>query len=240
MAKVTILALTLGRTEMTRQTWQTNLNNAGIEYDLFWFDNGSTEDDMRELFGIAAPYSITHFDWKKYNTGISYALNSMIKLAFARGADYVMGMSNDIVEPDNWVNLRVEAAQAIPNTGVVAIPVQDSNRYSVHNVNGIRIDEGQVIGNFLITKKAFENVGLYCEDYFPYGPIDLDYCDRCNIAGLRTYYLSDYKADHLGYDRSKNPQQYEQDKKEALQVHWKTYKRNGERYRSGLDIYQYR
>lgn len=238
MAKVTILALTLGRTDMTRQAWKNNLSNTGYEFELYWFDNGSSDQDMTELLEIAHPYTVTWFNWSPTNIGIAKALNKMIVMAFARGADYVMTMANDIIEPDNWLRLRLEAAEMITNTGVVAIPVQDSMRFSVINTVGINVDDGQVIGNYLITKQAYEQVGLFCIDYDPYGPIDLDYCDRCRIANLRTYYLSDHSADHLGFNRKLNPYKYEQAKNQSLAKHWVTYRRNKVNYSKGIDVYQ--
>ena len=238
MGKVAILALTYGRPDMTRETWRNNLRKAGCDYDLYWFDNGSGEEDMLELIDIAHTYDIEWFNWSPTNEGIAKALNKMIDMAFARGAEYVVTMANDIVEPDNWLQMRIDAAELITNTGVVAIPVEDSMRYSITKIHDINVDGGRVIGNYLITKQAYEKVGVFCVDYDPYGPIDLDYCDRCKLMDLRTYYLSDYKANHLGFDRNNNPAEYEQDKKQSLNKHWVTYRRNQVNYSKGVNVYQ--
>jgi GT2 family glycosyltransferase len=222
---------------MTRLTWANNLNNAGFDYDLFWFDNGTHEDEFHLLFDLALDYRITWVEYSKENIGIAKALNKMIRTAFARGADYVMTMANDIIEPDNWLSMRIEAANKIANTGVVAITVQGGLRYDIKENEGIRIDAGQVIGNYLITRQAYDNVGLFCQDYDPYGPIDLDYCDRCLHSGLRTYYLSDHNANHLGR-KEDNPKKYQDAKDAALRRSWAKYASNKQRYRKKEYLYQ--
>jgi GT2 family glycosyltransferase len=230
MAKVIICALTLGRPELTRQTWQNNLNNAGCDFDLLWFDNGSNKDDNIEIFNIALQYRITWFEWSKHNTGIANALNTMIKTAFVRGADYIVTMANDIIEPDGWVKMRVEAAQAIDNTGVVSIPVKGAKRYRTQRIDNTLIEQGQVIGNWLITREAIEQVGLFYTGFGVYGPLDLEYCDRLEAARLKRYYLSNQHAEHLGID---NPKEYQAKKEASLNKSWPKYRRRREDIKAG-------
>lgn len=231
--KVAILALTCGRPEYTRRTWEHNLENAGCEYDLLWLDNGSSQEDFTQILDVSIKYDVTWFKGEKENKGIAYALNTMMKEAFARGNDAVFTMANDILEPAGFLQMRIDAANAIPNTGVVAIPLEGARRYGKKERNGFMIDEGQVIGNWLITKEAFEEIGLFRTDYGIYAPLDLDYCDRLDAVGMKRYYLSNLYAEHIGTD---NPEEYERKKKASLAASWEAYKRNREKYSKGLEL----
>lgn len=237
--KVAVLLLTCGRAEMTKEVWPSNLARAGYPYTLFWFDNGSTSAEYSDILEMAVDMPIEWFYYSKQNMGIAIALNRMIEAAFRRGFDMVISMANDIIEPDNWLSRRIEAAQAIPNTGIVSIPVKSAHMYQERNVNGIQINEGgQLIGNFLLTRAAYDKVGLYCTQYGIYGPIDLDYCDRCKAAGLRYYYIAGPMADHLGTVDT-NPVEYQSMKKESLAKSWQQYTFNTHRYADGEGVYQF-
>lgn len=239
-AKVAILLLTCGRVEMTKQVWPSNLARAGYPYTLFWWDNGSTKDELYEVMSsLTLNMKIEWFHFSERNIGIALALNNMIQAAMRRGFDMVISMANDIIEPDNWLLRRVHAAQVIDNTGIVSIPVKSAHLYQERNVNGIQINEGgQLIGNFLLTRLAYDKAGLYNTSYGIYGPIDLDYCDRCKALGLRYYYLAGPQAEHLGTVDS-NPANYQEAKRESLAASWQQYTHNTTRYADGLDLYQF-
>jgi len=234
---IAVLLLTCGRAELTAQTWHHNLRRAGYPHRLFWYDNGSEEADYLRMVDESWEYNITWHESLSENIGIALALNWMIVAAFARGADAVVTMANDILEPDNWLKRRVEAMQAIPNTGAVAIGGDFCHRYALQEENGVTIEEGgDIIGNYLITRAAYEKVGLFCTDYGIYGPLDLDYCFRMKCAGLR-YYYAEGEAQHIGtVDR--NPEEYTEIKKNSLAASWKIFSLNQQMYRKGEKIYQ--
>lgn len=237
--KVAVLLLTCGRADMTKKVWPSNLARAGYPHGLFWFDNGSPDSEFSEILELTLHMGIEWFFYNKNNSGIAIALNRMMEAAFRRGYDMVFTMANDIIEPNNWLLNRVNAAQAIPRTGVVAIPVVSANMYVERNVNGIQINEGgQLIGNYLITRLAYDTIGLLCTEYGNYGPIDLDYCDRMRAAGLRHYYLAGPYADHIGTVDS-NPKDYQEAKAESLAKSWQLYTFNTHKYRDGEHLYQF-
>lgn len=239
--KAAILLLTCGRPEMTAQTWKANLSEekAGYPFDVFWFDNGSSDEDFLPMLSLSEQFRPEWFHYSDINMGIAIGINRMMDVAFKRGYDAVLTMGNDIIEPDNYLLDRVQAAIMIPNTGVVAVPVVSAHLYSEKEENGIRINEGgQLIGNFLITRAAYLTIGLFNTEYGIYGPLDLDYCDRCRAAGLRHYYLAGKMAQHLG-THDANPEQYQQAKKESLAKSWQQYTFNTHKYREGENLYQY-
>lgn len=234
-----ILALTYGRPEFTVETWRHNFANhgAGDEVRIFWFDNGSTPDELDVMIYEATKWGFAYTQFETKNTGIAYALNWLMKAAFATGAKQVVTMANDIKEPAGWLDFRIRASQDIPNTGAVSVPVDRCARYPGKHVNGWMVEEGTIIGNWLITRECYDKIGGFCMDYGVYGPLDIDYCERMRAAGLRYYYLHDLHANHIG-KKEFNPAAYQAAKMDSLNKSWPAYKRNQKLYRQGKNVYQ--
>lgn len=121
--------------------------------------------------------------------GIANALNDGLDLMMANGFDAVAFLANDITEPDNWLMDKVKALQEYPGAGVVASTIHEP---------AYEIFRQLIIGNWLVSKKTVETVGYFNESMFPYGPIDLDYCERCNINDIGCYYVKNCHATHKG------------------------------------------
>lgn len=234
-----ILALTCGRANFTVETWAHNFANHGLKEDptVYWFDNGSTPDELRIMNQEAEKYNFVYCHFEPKNRGIAYALNHLMSEAWKRGRRQFATMANDIKEPPGWLDFRVRAAADIENTGVVAIPVAGAARYGRKHVNGWVIDEGTVIGNWLITEQAYKVIGGFCMDYGTYGPLDIDYCERMKVAGLRYYYISDLYAEHVGEPKN-NPAEYQAEKMASLNASWAVFKSNQKAYQVGAKIYQ--
>jgi GT2 family glycosyltransferase len=120
-------------------------------------------------------------DYIYINTeGIANAMNEAIDIAGVDGYDAIAYLANDIVEPNNWLAKKVEALQTYPSAGIVASSL-DRVRLGVNSEH--------IISNWLLSIKVVEQIGIFNESMFPYGPIDLDYCERANLAGFNTYYV---------------------------------------------------
>ncbi len=81
------------------------------------------------------------------------------------------------------------ALEFYPDAGIVASSLDRARR-------GIKSEH--IISNWLLSMKVVERIGIFNESMFPYGPIDLDYCERANLAGFNTYYVMDCLAEHVG------------------------------------------
>lgn len=133
--------------------------------------------------------------------GISAAINEGLRYYFEQmNLDYVIVCANDIVMPKGSIDALLHAAKTIPETGIAAVYCVESlpepkevNGVTVHPIWG-------VFGNFIVTRKAFETVGYFNLDQDPYGMQDSDYCYRLSKAGFLNYYVSGFKADHIGHD----------------------------------------
>jgi len=154
--------------------------------------------------------------------GIANALNHAIDVASADKYDAIAYLANDIKEPDNWLAKKVEALQRYPKAGIVASSL-DHNRQTLQSEH--------IISNWLLSMKVVDKIGLFNEQMFPYGPIDLDYCERANLAGFYTYYVMNCKAEHIGSHATGN--EYGWDKNELVNKYWDMHVNDVIAYRNG-------
>lgn len=102
--------------------------------------------------------------------------------------DAIAYLSNDILEPDGWLLRKWDALKTYPQAGIVASSVQGEQT----------TDNQLIISNWLLSKDVIDVVGNFNESMFPYGPIDLDYCQRAWVGGFKTYYVKGLFAEHIG------------------------------------------
>lgn len=234
-----IILLTYGKPLLTDYVWNHNLNNTGYEcheVDLYWWDNNTEGEEFTELFYSTLNYRIVYSVHSDENVGVAKALNHMMRRAFKNGAPWVITMGNDIIEPENWAKLRVSAATDIARTGACSIPLPPPGciRWKQHEIGQWKVEiGGDIIGNYLITRHAWETIGVFCEDYGLHGPVDLDYCFRLRCAELLHYYLAGFEAQHLGPTHPHSNPDYEKNKKIAVSQGWKTYSDNQKKYKAG-------
>jgi GT2 family glycosyltransferase len=164
-----------------------------------------------------------HADFVAINTeGVANAMNEAIDIAGVDGYDAIAYLANDIVEPKDWLNKKIQALQTYPNAGIVAS--------SLDRVR-IGVNSEHIISNWLLSMKVVEQIGIFNESMFPYGPIDLDYCERANLAGFNTYYVKDCLAEHLGGHATGD--EYGYNKAELLQKNWAKHEADIRGYRDG-------
>ncbi len=154
--------------------------------------------------------------------GIANALNDGLDMALIDNYDYVGFLANDIIEPDNWLAKKLEALQTYPFAGIVASSLGEARR---------AISNEHIISNWLIDIKLVKAIGYFNEAMFPYGPIDLDYCERAHIANFNTYYVMDCMAEHKGDHASGD--EYGYNKAELLQKNWASHEHDIRSYRNG-------
>ena len=154
--------------------------------------------------------------------GIANAMNEAIDIAGVDGYDAIAYLANDIVEPQDWLPKKVEALQTYLNAGIVASSLDRVRR---------GVNSEHIISNWLLSMKVVEQIGIFNESMFPYGPIDLDYCERANLAGFNTYYVKDCLAEHLGGHAS--GEEYGYNKAELFQKNCVKHEADIRGYRDG-------
>jgi GT2 family glycosyltransferase len=175
------------------------------------------------------PYNLIHEaagskNWVAVNTeGIANALNDGIDLMNEGNFDSVVFLANDIKMPQDWLQMMQEAIQTYPAAGIVAIPLEQPVTH---------VSNQLIISNWLITKDTIDRVGYFNESMFPYGPIDLDYCERCHALGINTYYVVGPFANHIGGHAVGN--EYGWDKGQLVAENEK------HRYKQGQEIFKNR
>lgn len=169
---------------------------------------------------VRAGYACTYIGINRY--GVAQALNEGLHLMVKYNFDAVAFIANDITEPDNWLKDKVHALQTYTAAGVVAS--------TIHEPIG-KIHSQHIIGNWLVSREAFNRIGYFNEEFTPYGPIDLDYCERANLAGLSTYYVMNCHATHDGSHATGN--EYGYDKAKVVADMWPLYLSNLQGYHNG-------
>lgn len=152
--------------------------------------------------------------------GIANALND--GLINYQNYDGIAFLANDIKEPEEWLSKKIEALETYNNAGIVASSL-DCNRWEANNEF--------IISNWLIRKEVIDAIGKFNEEFYPYGAIDLDYCERTWLAGFNTYYVKNCLAFHNGSHASGN--EYGWNKSQLVSDYQSTYDRNIEHYKNG-------
>jgi len=173
-----------------------------------------------------AGYVFTYIEVNK--EGIADAMNEAIDVALIDNFDAIAYLANDIIESDNWLAKKVEALQTYPSAGIVAS--------SLDFVRGT-IQSEHIISNWLLSMAVVDKIGIFNDSMFPYGPIDLDYCERANLSGFNTYYVMNCKAEHLGNHAGGN--EYGWDKGALVQKYWPQHVEDVYLYRNGLKDLKY-
>ena len=163
------------------------------------------------------PFNVCFID----REGIANALNDGIDL-FKKGPyDALAFLANDIIEPDNWLIKKAMAIDSYERAGIVASSLDFKREY---------FNNEYVISNWLMSKEVIDKIGYFNEEFYPYGPIDLDYCDRVWLAGFNTYYTMDCLAS-TGNHASGN--EYGYDKEQVVNEFMNLYQTNQSAYKSG-------
>lgn len=155
--------------------------------------------------------------------GIAHALNDGIDVMLAGGFDAVGFLANDIQEPDEWLRAKVSHLGTIHNAGAASTSVEQMHSQLISQ---------HIIGNYLISREAINKIGYFNEDFDPYGPIDLDYCERLHAAGFGTYYVINEMAHHPHSHAAGT--EYGYNKAEMVAALWPQHVRNTYEYRSGI------
>jgi GT2 family glycosyltransferase len=154
--------------------------------------------------------------------GIAFASNKGLRNLNFDNIDYVTIMGNDILEPDNWLQIRNDFLQD-KTIGICSIPLDSMSN-----------DTSDLIGNLTITKETINKIGAFNQELDPYGAIDLDYCTRCRAAGLHTKYIKEYTANHI---KQNSIDAYGYNKNELVQKTWSLHSNNVSAYTNGNKTY---
>lgn len=152
--------------------------------------------------------------------GIANALNYGIQ--DFQEYDAIGFLANDIIEPSEWLLKKAYALRNYPSAGIVASSLESEKTI---------IENEHIISNWLIDTNVIQNIGKFNENYFPYGAIDLEYCERTWLSGFKTYYTMNCMAKHIGSHATGD--EYGWNKSELVAKYSEQYQRDIEQYKNG-------
>lgn len=209
--KVCVVQLYKDRIDLTDRCIKQNFYNSGYNALTCLVDDGSEQ----RYEGYNFDKVITNDKHK----GISYSINQGIKYAVDENCDAIAVLANDILMPNNWLQIMVYNINNIPNTGFCGIHCVESNG-TQENINNIIVRRSEnVYGNVIIPMKVIDAIGFFNEDYDPYGVQDTDYCYRMNKVGFISYYVNGLTSEHIGHDVGQNSE-YRKMKDASLEEKW--------------------
>lgn len=203
--RVAIFTLTYDRLEYTKKTFASLYQTAGVGFDHFVIDNGSTDGTEAWLEkDWNNPLGNSHFHLNGENRGISVASNQALELIVGN-YDIVVKVDNDcLFLSDNWLARMVELWKA--NHMLVLSPYVQGLK---DNPGGApRLTYGMVKNELLgLTRHIggichFADVGAYKDfrwddDSFLHGVQDLELSHYLVEQGYQHAYLENYFVEHM-------------------------------------------
>lgn len=192
MSKIAVICNTLNEYHTAKMGLGVTLRNAGKDFDLFLWDNGSDNDRIKYLLKEFEP-KFLHYS--EENVGNPVAYNQMLIRVKEQGYDYVMIIAPDQVLPPRWLELMYNVYQAGNLEGFLAFQANLHQQKTVEQVGEIN---GQplylehcdyVFGCWFFSTKYLDVVGYINEKYKIYGKWDSDLNFRASAMGIRSYYL---------------------------------------------------
>lgn len=176
-------------------------------YRIVVIDNGSTDDSLLQM---ASEFPEVEFLWLKENLGVAGGRNAGLRHMLALHPEYVLLLDNDtLIAPDCLTKLvaRLSSDPAIGGVQPKIYFVEPPGRicsvggkfyprisHSRHPGSGqddcARFQQAAEIDTVLgcaglMRARVFQEVGLFDETYFPYGPEDVELSLRLRDAGYR-------------------------------------------------------
>ena len=210
---VTLIMITLDRSELTERITRRNIAICGIprdELQLIVIDNASTEQAVINFGREFADIHIAN------NTNLGVAKAQNMGLVRAAGTCVCL-LGNDIELPQFWLSKAMQVAAA-PEAGLIGVDCLAKADDNTTCVNGVDCAGGDVFGTVVFHRERILSlVGYMCNGYGVYGLEDSDYSYRIQAAGLRNYYLHGMTSHHAAPDVGQDSE-YRRTKDASLQA----------------------
>ena len=201
--------------EMLQTCMQSLEGQSRRDFIITVVDNGSEDDSVAYLRRCHPQVNIIEFG---ENMGFSVAVNAGIRQS---AADWILLLNNDIEVDPNCIASLYEGVDRHPDHDFFALKMLSYHRRDMvdgagdavlrggvgYRVGTLERDQGQYdeerdvfgacAGAALYSKKFFDTVGLFDEDFFAYLE-DVDLNMRAVRAGLKCRYLASAVVYHIG------------------------------------------
>ena len=188
MSKIAVICNTLNEFHKAKMGLGVTLRNAGREFDLFLWDNGSDNDRIKEL---VKEFNPKFLHYSEENVGNPVAYNQMLLRAYEDKYDYIAMIAPDIVMPNNWLALSEEVYKRGDLKGFLGYdwgyPHTDK---TMKLCNNIPLQHSDIVfGCWFFGRELLDTVGFINENYKMYGKWDSDWNFRITASGIESYYL---------------------------------------------------
>jgi len=187
MSKIAVICNTMNEYHKAKMGLGVTLSNAGKDYDLFIWDNGSKNDRIKDLVKSFKP-KFLHYS--EENVGNPVAYNQMLLRVKEQGYDYVAMIAPDIVLPNNWLALSESIYSRCKLKGFLGYDWGYRQERNLEMIEQVPLQHSDnVYGCWFFSTKLLDKVGFINEEYKMYGRWDSDWNFRINASGLKSYYL---------------------------------------------------
>jgi GT2 family glycosyltransferase/tetratricopeptide (TPR) repeat protein len=211
MGLTSIVIVTANGLECTRQCLESVRRCTPLQYEIIAIDNGSTDGTVEYLRSAADVKLIEN----PINRGVPAAINQGLCKA---SGDYIVLLNNDVVVPPGWLERMVSVLKRDTKIGLVgpcsnnvsgvqrvAAPYRQLSELDAFAESWVTRNAGRTIPTtrlvgfcLLLTRDAFEHIGLMDERFGLGNFEDDDYCRRAVLAGYQPMVATEVFVHHGG------------------------------------------
>lgn len=203
--KVSLMMVTIDRFEVSSECWRQILASArhnldpGVELECLVCDNGSKD---RRIVDFFARQGLAYHRVNMRNEGVGRAFNQLFLRSTGK---FCAILGNDIEMPNSWLNAAIQMLTWTPQPGLIGFDwghghVPAISRKFNMEAHWLTPQLNRIFGSWVFRAQTALEMGLFCEDYGPYGIEDSDVNERWNRAGYNSCYLPNMKSRHLVWD----------------------------------------
>lgn len=191
---------TYKRVHLLKETIQYNIHNMGIpreEVEIIWVDDGSND---LEVFNIMNSINPEISLISKENLGTIKSKNRGLALS---SGEFIIVMDSDFKMSSNWLLQVDKYLKRIPSLHLIALSNFFRNHWEGKSVeiDGLKLSIMNInlaTGVFLVSRRAFQQVGYLDEEFGFYGLNDAEWTMRMKRNGFKPYYIPGVGGKHLG------------------------------------------
>jgi hypothetical protein len=201
--------LSWNRFQYTQKTIEFLLKNTNRDdYELIWWDNFSTEEEMRDWIRKTCIENKFSYLFFKKNEGLTRAMNNQMRIMDHMGKfDVFCHISNDVIVPEGWLDGVFEAIKS-SKVGAVGLNLEEKITETVL-IDGVDLEpicnNGCIGGmHYCIPKWLYDFLDCKVFKHVPYGygqqDMNLSVLIKLLPMDVWDYYLplKKYKGEEMG------------------------------------------
>jgi GT2 family glycosyltransferase len=237
---VSLFVLTIDRYELTKATLETNLRHAMCHapMEILVADNGSKDYRIVNYFNKHP--LISYHRVNEVNEGVGKAFN---QLYLRSKGEYLCFLGNDLELPPRWLREMMDYCNAVENCGVVGMDWGHGSMPPLSSKDGkiahwLTPQLNRIFGVWFLKRSLVEKLGLFSEEFGPYGLEDSDFNERVNRSGFNSLYVPNthFKCLHNGVGNH-DTGEYRKMKDESMGRNLQIYLKRVAEYDNGAPLF---